>query len=273
MDTVVIVTDGRMALRRPPRRGCAVWSLALALSPTAACAASGGAGKLPTRLSAHGVISRSAQVRRTVPLGRSAGGRLVVGYELGDPASPRRILVVGCIHGDEPAGVAVARALTAGPVPANADLWVIPVLNPDGMAARTRGNAHGVDLNRNFPAGWRPLGPPGSVYFAGRGPLSEPESRLAAALIRRFRPTVGIWFHQQMAVVDTSQGPKAIERRFARQVGLPTRSLTVYPGSATGWENTTVPDSAFVVELPPGPLSTASVRRYVEAVRAIIGSG
>jgi protein MpaA len=208
-----------------------------------------------------------------VPLGRSAGGRLVVANELGDPASPRRMLVIGCIHGDESAGVAVARALTAGPAPANADLWVIPVLNPDGMAARTRGNAHGVDLNRNFPAGWRPLGPPGSVYFAGRGPLSEPESRLAAALIRRVRPTVGIWFHQHMGVVDTSQGPKAIERRFARQVGLPERSLTVYPGSATGWENTTVPDSAFVVELPPGPLSTASVRRYVAAVRVIIGAG
>jgi protein MpaA len=266
---------GRMALRLPPRRGCAVWPLALvlALSPTAACAASGGAGKPRARPPVHSAISRSPMVRRTVPLGRSASGRLVVANELGDPASPRRVLVIGCIHGDESAGVAVARALTAGPAPVNADLWVIPVLNPDGMAARTRGNAHGVDLNRNFPAGWRPLGPPGSVYFAGRGPLSEPESRLAAALIRKVRPTVGIWFHQHMAVIDTSQGPKAIERRFARQVGLPERSLTDYPGSATGWENTTVPDSAFVVELPAGSLSPTSVRRYVAAVQAITGSG
>jgi hypothetical protein len=208
-----------------------------------------------------------------VPLGRSVGGRLVIANELGDPGSPRRVLVVGCIHGDESAGVAVARALTAGPAPANADLWVIPVLNPDGMATQTRGNAHGVDLNRNFPAGWRPLGPPGSVYFAGNKPLSEPESRLVAALIRRVRPTVGVWFHQHMAMVDTSQGPKAIERRFARQVGLPERSLTVYPGSAVAWENTTVPDSAFVVELPAGSLSTASIRRYVAAVRAITGPG
>lgn len=264
-----------MALRLPPRRGCAVWPLALtlALSPMTACAAYGAAGNPRERPPVHGAISRSANVRRTVPLGRSVSGRLVVANELGDPGSPRRVLVVGCIHGDESAGVAVARALTAGPAPSNADLWVIPVLNPDGMAARTRGNAHGVDLNRNFPAGWRPLGPPGSVYFAGRGPLSEPESRLAAALIRRVRPTVGIWFHQHMGVVDTSQGPRAIERRFARQVGLPERSLTVYPGSATGWENTTVPDSAFVVELPAGSLSTASVRRYVAAVRAITDSG
>ncbi|WP_345471822.1 M14 family zinc carboxypeptidase [Actinoallomurus oryzae] len=206
-------------------------------------------------------------------LGRSVGGRFVIADELGNPASPRRVLIVGCIHGDESAGVAVAHALTAGPAPANADLWVIPVMNPDGMAAQTRGNAHGVDFNRNFPAEWQPLGPPGSVDFAGGGPLSEPESRLVAALIRRVRPTVGIWFHQPMAVVDTSQGPKAIERRFARQVGLPERSLTVHAGSATRWENTIVANSAFVVELPPGPLSTTSVRRYVAAIRTIIDSG
>ncbi|WP_329245182.1 hypothetical protein OG417_49175 [Actinoallomurus sp. NBC_01490] len=76
-----------------------------------------------------------------------------------------------------------------------------------------------------------------------------------------------------MAVIDTSQGPKATERRFARQVGLPERSLTVHPGSATRWENMTVPNSAFVVELPAGSLSTASVRRFVSAVRAIIAYG
>lgn len=275
LGTVVIVGDGQVALRPPPRCGCVIWplTLALALSPMAACGASSGAGKPQERLPVHGATPRSAKVRRAVLLGRSVGGRLVVAHELGNPASPRRVLIVGCIHGDEPAGVAVAHALTVGPAPANADLWVIPVLNPDGVAAQTRGNAHGVDLNRNFPAGWRPLGPPGSVDFAGGRPLSEPESRLVAALIRRVRPTVGIWFHQPMAVVDTSQGPKAIERRFARQVGLPERSLTVYPGSATRWENTTVANSAFVVELPPGPLATTTVRRYVAAIRAIIDSG
>lgn len=275
LGTVIIVADGWDGAPPATSPDYAVWplALALALSPMAACVASGGAGKPQERPSVHGATPRSPKVRRAIPLGRSVGGRLVVANELGDPASPRRVLVVGCIHGDESAGVAVARALAAGPTPANADLWVIPELNPDGMAARTRGNAHGVDLNRNFPAGWRPLGPPGSAEFAGKGPLSEPETRLAAALIHRVRPTVGIWFHQPMAVIDTSQGPKATERRFARQVGLPERSLTVHPGSATRWENMTVPNSAFVVELPAGSLSTASVRRFVSAVRAIIAYG
>jgi murein peptide amidase A len=247
---------------RTPWRGRWTAVCVLALLLPCACEASGGTAT-PT--------SSSATVRRTVPLGGSVHGAPIVAVESGDPASPRKVLVVGCIHGNEAAGIAVARALVDGPAPAHADLWVIPVLNPDGVAARTRGNAHGVDLNRNFPAGWRPLGPPGSEFFAGSGPLSEPESRSAAALIRRIRPTVGIWFHQHMAVVDTSEGPKEIERRFARQVGLPARPLTDYPGSVTGWENTVVPDSAFVVELPVGALSAPAVRGYVAAVRTIVG--
>jgi protein MpaA len=221
-----------------------------------------------TRHHARGASS-PATIRRTVPLGGSVRGRRIVAVESGDPSSPRKVLVVGCVHGNEPAGVAVARALIDGPPPVHADLWVVPVLNPDGVAARTRGNAHGVDLNRNFPVRWRSLGPAGSEYFAGPRALSEPESKIAAALIHRIRPTVGIWFHQHMAVVDISEGPKAIEWRFARQVGLPVRALTDYPGSATGWENTVVPDSAFVVELPAGSLSPSEVRHYVAAVRAV----
>ena len=208
-------------------------------------------------------------IRRTVRLGTSVQGRPVTAVELGVPTSSRKVLVIGCIHGDEPAGAAIVRMLADGAAPDHADLWMIPELNPDGVAAGTRGNARGVDLNRNFPHGWRPIGRAGSVYFSGAGPLSESESRLAAALIQRLRPTVAIWFHQHMAVVDTSEGPKSVARRFAQQVGLPERSLTDHPGSATGWENTIVPHSAFVVELPAGTLSPRDVQRYVAAVRAM----
>src|SRR5262249_11021406 len=154
---------------------------------------------------------------------------------LGQADAIRTVLVVGCIDGNEPAGIAIARRLLDTTLPVKTALWVVPDLNPDGSAADTRQNAHGVDLNRNFPWHWRPLGPPGSLQYAGPRPLSEPEARAAARLILRVRPQVTIWFHQPQTLVDLSGGDLRIERKFARLVGLPVRRLIRYPGSAINW--------------------------------------
>ena len=56
-----------------------------------------------------------------------------------------RILVVGCIHGNEPAGIAIVQALER--THPKADLWLVPVLNPDGLAADTRQNARPSGLS------------------------------------------------------------------------------------------------------------------------------
>jgi protein MpaA len=201
--------------------------------------------------------------RRSV-FGSSRAGRPLAVTELGDPRSPRRVLVVGCIHGNEAAGIAVAQRLLAEAAAPDLDLWVVPDLNPDGVAAHTRGNGRGVDLNRNFPFRWRPLS---GTFYSGPAPASEPETRAVAALIRRIRPTVAIWFHQHLAVVDTSEGPLPAERAFAEAARLPLARLTDYPGSATGWEDALRPASAFVVELPAGSPSPAQAARYALAVR------
>jgi murein peptide amidase A len=177
------------------------------------------------------------------------------------------VLVVGCIHGDEPAGIAIAAQLERLLPPQDVDVWIVPDLNPDGVAAKTRQNARGVDLNRNFPFHWRPLG---GVFDSGPHPLSEPESRAAYRLILRIRPTISIWFHQHLNLVDESEGDVSVERRYARLVGLPLRRLKRYPGSAVGWENHRFPGgTAFVVELPSGRLSEAAARRYARAVFAL----
>jgi protein MpaA len=204
---------------------------------------------------------------RSVLLGHSLEGRPIVAFEVGDPGASRRELVVGCVHGDETAGIAVARRLEhASPV--GLDLWIVPVLNPDGVAARTRGNARGVDLNRNFPWRWKPLR---GLVYSGPRPLSEPESQAAYRLIRQFRPQVSIWFHQPLGVVDESGGSSALERRFASGVGLPLARLAREPGSVVGWENHVLRGStAFVVELlPDRRLSRAAVGRFAWAALAV----
>ena|SRR5436190_8134683 len=202
--------------------------------------------------------------RDAVVLGWSVDGRAIRAIETGDFDASRRALVVGCVHGNETAGIAIANRLAHDAPPKEIDLWIVPGLNPDGGVADTRGNAHDVDLNRNFPWRWQPLG---GVYYSGPRPLSEPESRIAYRLITKLNPQVSVWFHQRLDLVDESGGSIAVERRFARLARLRLARLNREPGSAVGWENPRDPAwTAFVVELPPGSLATAAVTRFAHAV-------
>ena len=211
--------------------------------------------------------SRDPVGRRRINLGRSVQGRPIHAVELGDFDNERSLLVVGVIHGNETAGMPIARRLTSGSPGRERLLIVVNDLNPDGVAAGTRQNADRVDLNRNFPWRWRPLGSPGYLQYSGPRPLSEPEARAARALVLRKRPSIAIWFHQPLGLVDESGGSLRVERRFSKLSGLPLRRLTRYPGSAVGWENHRLPHStAFVVELPAGRLSGPAVSRYADAV-------
>jgi len=217
-------------------------------------------------LSADTQASQSGTTRHLI--GRSVQGRAIYAYQRGDPYGPT-VLVVGSIHGNEPGGVAVARRLLKLPAPAGVDLWVILNLNPDGRAAGTRGNARGVDLNRNFPWRWRHLS---GAFYSGHRSLSEPESRAAYRLVERLQPWLSIWFHQPLGAVGVTTRSLALERRFARLAGLGLARLPAYPGSATSWERHVLPDSAaFVAELPGGKIGARKARRYARAVLAVSG--
>ena len=205
---------------------------------------------------------------RGVLLGHSVQGRKILAVELGDPAGPRKALVVGCIHGNECAGIAIIRRLRQlGAVP-GVDLWLVPDANPDGHAADRRCNAHGVDLNRNFPWRWRHST---GVFASGPRPASEPETRVMMRLIARLRPRVTIWFHQHLNMVVLTGGNLGLQRRFARLVGLRAGRLRCCPGTATGWSNGRFSGTtAFVVELHPGSLTRQQVDRFARAVRIVV---
>jgi protein MpaA len=195
-------------------------------------------------------------------LGRSVDGRPIEVVRVGNPHGTP-VLVVGVIHGNETAGLAVAQALERV-APKDLDLWIVPDLNPDGVAAETRGNAHGVDLNRNFPWRWRRMG---GVYESGPRPLSEREAWIARGLILRIHPKLTIWFHQHLDLVWASGGDRRVEKVFARVSGLPYHPMPQLAGSAISWQNNTLPGTtAFAAELPAGP--ARDVPRYVRAVLA-----
>jgi N-acetylmuramoyl-L-alanine amidase len=211
--------------------------------------------------------SADSPVRRRITLGHSVRGRRIDAIEVGDPTALRKLLLFGAIHGNETAGTAIVARLQHERAPARADLWVVRNLNPDGAAAKRRQNAHGVDLNRNFARGWRHLRDKGDPQYSGSRPFSEPETRIARDLILRLRPRITIWLHQPLALVDRSGGDLAVERRFADLTGLPLRRIAPLPGTATRWQNHRLPNTtAFVVELPPGRLDAAALRRYTSAV-------
>jgi protein MpaA len=209
-----------------------------------------------------GMLAAPAPVRATTEvIGHSVQGRPITLIRVGDPAAPRKILVVGEVHGNEPAGRTIVEALRRVTPAPGTQLLLVRDLNPDGVAHHTRTNADGVDLNRNSPQHWAGAGP---------RPWSEPETRAIRALILHERPTLTIYYHQPFGLVDVPEGgrPQAA-RAYAERTGLPLRRLSRRPGSLSRWQNARLrAGSAFVVELGPGPLAPPLRRRHVAAVLA-----
>jgi protein MpaA len=204
-------------------------------------------------------------------IGRSVEGRAIAVERVGDPSAARTVLVVGSVHGNEPAGRAVVRRLRGARVPPGAQLLLVEDVNPDGSARGTRQNARGVDLNRNASVRWRRLGPPGSTFYPGPRPFSEPETRAIRRLILRERPQVTVWYHQALDLVDPPEsGDAAAARLYARRTGMRLRRLPRPPGGLSRWQNARVRrGSSFVVELPAGRLSGHAVARHARAVLAL----
>jgi protein MpaA len=162
--------------------------------------------------------------------------RPIVACERGAHGGPA-LLVIGVIHGDERVGLGVVSRLMSAPVPYGVDLWVIPTVNPDGLAADTRGNARGVDENRNWPYHWA-ASTPGSSTYGGPSPWSEPETRALAGFLARLRPHTVVIMHTPLDAVDYSEGAdrSAVDFLAARS-GYPARTLGARPGELTGWYN------------------------------------
>jgi N-acetylmuramoyl-L-alanine amidase len=219
------------------------------------------------RAATAGGSPSAAAGRRSLVIGRSARGRPIRALRVGDARARVKLLVVGAVHGNEPAGKAVVARLRHARPPRGTALWLVEDANPDGAAAGSRHNANGVDLNRNFPYRWAPLD---GVYESGSGPLSEPESQALAAFVERVRPRVTLWYHQALRMIVKSGGDPALERLYSARSGLRRRRLPRYHGTAVSWQNQTFAgDSAFVVELPGGPLSAEDTVRHANAVLSL----
>lgn len=175
-----------------------------------------------------------------IEFGRSVQNRPLTFIRRGNP-NGIRVLVVGVIHGDETAGLAVTDLLKKMAVPANVDLWILSELNPDGIQLKTRQNANKVDLNRNFPVRWKPLGEIGFWQWAGTGPATEPETKSMMNLGKVIQPQFNVWYHQDYFRISPGIGRDGdIRERYAILVDLPLLKIEggTYSGTATMWADT-----------------------------------
>lgn len=180
-----------------------------------------------------GLASRAADRAAVATIGETVEGRPIRAVTVAPPGQGPdegrpQALLTGNVHGQEVIGSEVALAVLdllaaeepAGPAAellALADVTVVPAVNLDArsrsveawltrapLGKAPRGNAHGVDLNRNFPYPknakkvWYPLAGTSAKWLPWyRGPevLSEPETQALVELCGRLRPRAAVNLH------------------------------------------------------------------------------
>ena len=205
------------------------------------------AGAASPVLTTREVLGTSVQGRPIVLVHRTTDAT-VAAAAAGQPT--RTVLVIGSIHGDEQAGLRVIRRLRdRDSLPVGLDLWLIRTANPDGTAHDLRTNAHGVDLNRNFPYLWHAA----RAARPGRAPAAvRAGERAAAATWSAAAAGPHRWsFHQPLFGVGASDKGMPMVRALAAGMRLPVDEFHctgVCYGTFTGWVNNRTPGLSVTVE-------------------------
>ena len=223
----------------------------------------------PTPLATADAVTDDGAVIAREVIGYSVEGRQIVAFHLGRPGKPKAV-VIAAMHGNESAPRQILYALKNGAKIHELDLWVIPTYNPDGFAAGTRQNAHGVDLNRNFPYHW--IEQHGATE-SGPEPASEPETQAVMAFLDRERPRWIVSFHQPLNGVDRDTKWPNFSRKLGRYLNLPLKDFVcggVCHGTMTGWFNHNYGGAADTVEYSAHPghyrMTVTAPRQLVRAL-------
>ena len=156
----------------------------------------------------------------------------------GKKASAKNILVISLIHGDEIGAGSLGRYWfeRIQEIDPRNNWRIIPISNPDGALKKTRTNASGIDLNRNFPTVdweaqaknfWKTNAKSNARYFPGDKGGSEPEVNCIMNHIQDFKPQFVISIHTPLNVLDFD-GPKLKAPEYSY---LPWKRLGNFPGS------------------------------------------
>lgn len=203
-------------------------------------------------------------------IGLSSGGKRITAYRAGEKGKPV-VVVTATMHGEENFGQYVARGLLEGKRITGVDLWVVPVLNPDGLAKDRRWLNSGIDLNRNFPNRFKVRA------NSGKKAASERETKVIMKFLDRVRPRYLVSWHQPLLGVDSYRGKdKALMKRLSTELRIKTRSLDCHGschGTMTGWYNENYAGAAITIEhsSTARSLKTMKVRDANAVLKAVGG--
>jgi len=171
-------------------------------------------------------------------IGTSREGRPIKLYQYGS-GNGEQVIVLGSFHGDElPIAYImqqVQSTLDKSPkLYADQTVYLIPIVNPDGLARGTRPNGAGVDLNRNFPTrNFIPGNKKGTRYYSGKSPLSEPESQAIQRTVDRIiqlGPVRILSIHAPLAMNNyDGAASESWAKLMSQYNGLPAKGEIGYP--------------------------------------------
>ena len=143
-------------------------------------------------------------------------------------------LVIGVFHGDEPQGKYLIEKYLNNILNSIPNTLFIPCLNPDGMQLKTRTNANGVDLNRNFPTkNWGEdtsgAGANPTDYYGGPSPASEIETKFVIDIIEKYKPSVILTLHAPYKIVNYDGPAKEIAQKISAIINYPIEESIGYP--------------------------------------------
>jgi protein MpaA len=196
-----------------------------------------------------------ATLERSEIFGRSVQGRPIWAHVLGE--GPEVTLIFAAVHGNEtatPYQVQQLRVhLKRHPyLLKNRRVVLVPVLNPDGLKRRSRVNARGVDINRNYPGTWR-RAKRGERFRPGAAPASEPEAQAMIRLTNKYQPHKIVSIHQPLhCIAYSGERSRGLAMAMAKENGYPVKTSVGYPtpGGFGGYCENIIKTPVVTLELP-----------------------
>lgn len=220
--------------------------------------------------------------------GSSVQERELLCHRIGDPEAPHSFLWVFAIHGFEDSFKRDGKVLTeiAGLMIEHyrfkADqlgdyvLYIVPAANPDGQEAGNskdgfgRCNADGIDINRDFPVGWKRMRTP--RYLTGTEPFSTKEAQCLRDLVEKLKPTYGADVH---GWINRVYGDTELAQPFMDAFGFQYREYKS-GGMLSQWL-AEVTEGSLLIELPDKARKEGFAQdcaaKLIQGLDAIIHSG